>query len=188
MVQKLTGSPEIRTSRLKLRRLRHDDAGLIGVFAGDPKVARMTSSIPHPYPPGTAEAFVARFARAGQSEEVWALDTGTGSGSGFIGVISLRNSEANGAEIGYWVAPALWGAGYATEAVRAMQEEARLRGLRTLRAQVLQHNEASIRVLIRCGFEYVGAGETYSVANGGMVPTFRYRLELEDTGRSGENT
>jgi RimJ/RimL family protein N-acetyltransferase len=171
---------QIRTPRLKLRRLRPEDAELIALFAGDAKVARMTTRIPHPYPPGMAEAFVARAARPSQAEEIWALDPGTEADSGLIGLISLKTSDGNDAEIGYWVAPALWGAGYATEAVRAIVDEARRRDLRAVVARVFQNNSASIRVLLRCGFEYVGEGEIYSVANGGMVPTFRYRLDLDD--------
>ena len=173
-------SSEIRTPRLRLRRLRPEDAHLIALFAGDAKVARMTTRIPHPYPPGMAEAFVARAARPSQAEEVWALDPDTEAESGLIGLISLKTSDGTEAEVGYWVAPALWGAGYATEAVRAIIDEARRRDLRAVVARVFQSNSASIRVLIRCGFEYVGEGEIYSIANGGMVPTFRYRIDLDE--------
>lgn len=172
----------IRTPRMTLRRLRPEDADLIALFAGDAKVARMTTRIPHPYPPGTAAAFVARAARPSQAEEVWALDPGTDAESGLIGLIGLKTANGDEAEIGYWVAPALWGAGYATEAVQAIVEEARRRDLRAVTARVFQNNAASIRVLVRCGFEYIGEGEVYSVANGGMVPTFRYRLGLDASG------
>src|SRR4028118_568188 len=52
--------PVIASERFVLRPLRRSDAGLIAHWASDPRVARGTRSIPHPYPPGAAEALVTR--------------------------------------------------------------------------------------------------------------------------------
>jgi RimJ/RimL family protein N-acetyltransferase len=66
--------------------------------------------------------------------------------------------DAQGAvEIGYGFAPADWGQGYATEAVRALtahflQES----GVRTVTAQTAVANPASRRVLEKCGFRQTG--------------------------------
>lgn len=66
--------------------------------------------------------------------------------------------DAHGAvEIGYGFAPADWGQGYATEAVRALtahflQEP----GVRTVTAQTAVANPASRRVLEKCGFRQTG--------------------------------
>lgn len=169
---------EFTTPRLRLRRLARADAALLHLYASDARVARMTTSIPHPYPPGGAEAFVARATAPGARETVWALDTGEDGENGLIGVISLRPAGEDEAEIGYWVAPAFWNAGYAGEAVEAVTREAGRRGLGALTAQVMQDNVASARVLTRAGFAYEGVGEAHSVARGGMVPTFRYRRDL----------
>ena len=54
------GQPVVEASRFLLRPLRTSDAGLIGLYTADERVARMTSSIPHPLPPGSTEAFVAQ--------------------------------------------------------------------------------------------------------------------------------
>ena len=51
---------EIAAGRFILRPARLSDAGLIALYAGDKRVAMGTHSIPHPLPPGAAEAFVAR--------------------------------------------------------------------------------------------------------------------------------
>lgn len=169
---------DLTTPRLRLRPLRFSDAGLIGLFAGDARVARMTTGIPHPYPPGGAEAFVVRARTASRPETVWALDTGSDAENGLVGVISLRPASDGSAEIGYWVAPAFWGTGYASEAVEAVADAARHRGFAVLAAQVFQDNPASIKVLTRAGFDYVGDGATHSVARNGMVETFRYRRPL----------
>ena len=63
------------------------------------------------------------------------------------------------AEIGYWVAPAFWNTGYASEAVEALVGACRRgRGWRELAAEVFQDNPASARVLTRAGFAYDGRG------------------------------
>jgi RimJ/RimL family protein N-acetyltransferase len=170
--------PVLTTARLRLRPLLRADAALIELYASDPRVARMTTRIPHPYPPGTAEAFVARALAPGGNETVWAMDTGADGENGIVGIIALECREPGAAEIGYWVAPAFWNTGYASEAVAAIAAHAAAAGLGELRAQVLQDNLASAKVLSRDGFLYVGDGETYSVARGAVVPTFLYRLPL----------
>lgn len=171
---------ELTTPRLRLRPLRPSDAPLLALYASDPRVARTTTHIPHPYPPGTAEAFVTRAARQDAPETVWALDAGADTENGLLGVIGLRAFGERAGDIGYWVAPAFWGAGFAREAVDAIAEEAVGLGLPALAAQVFQDNAASIKVLTRTGFEYLGEGESHCVARGAMVPTFRYRRSLAD--------
>ena len=52
--------PDIEAEGLTLRPVRRSDAGLIEMYGADERVARMTTSIPHPLPPGTTEAFVTR--------------------------------------------------------------------------------------------------------------------------------
>ena len=56
----IINQPVVEAENFDLRPLRRSDMGLIEHYAGDERVARMTTSIPHPLPPGTTEAFVAR--------------------------------------------------------------------------------------------------------------------------------
>ena len=92
------------------------------LYTSDERVARMTSSIPHPLPPGSTEAFVAQARMPGRSEDVWAID-GTQTGHGeVLGLISLKRLDRGQSEIGFWVAPAFWNTGIATEAVAALVE------------------------------------------------------------------
>ena len=170
--------PEIATPRLRLRPLRTRDAGLIALYGSDRRVAWTTARIPHPYPPGAAEAFIERVTAPGSTERSWALDTGDDAGNGLVGVIALWPKVDGEAEIGYWVAPAFWNTGYASEAVEALLPVAAEAGWRELVAEVFQDNPASARVLTRAGFGWEGAGETFSLARGAMVPTFRYRRVL----------
>jgi RimJ/RimL family protein N-acetyltransferase len=174
----LAGSPSLVTERLRLRPFRRSDAAEIALHASDRNVARMTERIPHPYPPGAAEGLIERVVSGRTGELMWAIDSGADDENGLIGTIALRLEPDGAGRIGYWVAPALWGAGYAGEAVEAVKDHARASGIPALVARAFQDNLASVKVLTRAGFAYVGEGETYSLARGGMVPTFRYRLEL----------
>lgn len=170
--------PELRTPRLRLRPLRRADAGLIELYASDAKVAHMTARIPHPYPPGTAETVVERaIARSGPGT-IWALDAGEDAENGLIGLIELEATGPGRADLGYWVAPAFWNTGYASEAVEAVVRHAQDAGLQELTASVFQENAASVKVLLRAGFTYLGDGEKHSVARAAMVPIFRYHRML----------
>ena len=105
--------------------------------------------IPHPYPPGAAEAFIERALSPAATELVWALDTGADDENGLIGLISLKPRDAGEAEIGYWVAPAFWNTGYASEAVEGRGRPGRPAPAgATLVAEVFQDNPASARVLL----------------------------------------
>ena len=74
MISTVTTQPTITADRFGLRPLRRSDAGLIAQYCSDPRVARGTATIPHPFPPGTAEAMVDRAGRADRTQDVWALD------------------------------------------------------------------------------------------------------------------
>ncbi|MFA7433484.1 MAG: GNAT family N-acetyltransferase [Gemmobacter sp.] len=169
--------PVIATERFVLRPVRKSDTGLIAMYTGDRRVAEATSSVPHPLPPGATEAFIDRVTAPGRTENVWVMDGSGHGGAEVQGVIGLKDMERGQCEIGYWVAPALWNAGYASEAVRAMIGANPL-GLRTVFASVFQDNPASARVLTNCGFEYLGDAETFCVARNARVPTWTYLRKM----------
>lgn len=163
----------IATERLTLRPIRMSDSGLLRLYAGDRRVAEATRSIPHPLPPGATEAFVEKACSDRRDEDVWIMD-GTAYGSAeVIGVISLKALDRDQSQIGYWVAPAFWNTGFASEALRAIVT-ANPHGARTLFAEVFQDNPVSARVLTNCGFNYLGDAEAFSVARNAKVPTWTY--------------
>lgn len=176
----------IPTDRFELRPLRRSDMGPIEQFGADRRVAEMTTSIPHPLPPGTAEAFVTRAMDGSAGEVVWAMDASRSGLGELIGVISLTPMDRNQSEIGYWVAPVAWNTGLASEAVGAMVAANPL-GNATLFASVFQDNPASSRVLMRAGFEYIGDAETHAVARGANVATWTYlrRMAPRNTDKTG---
>lgn len=164
--------------RFVLRPVRKSDAGLFAMYAGDRRVAEATRSIPHPLPPGATEAFINRAMSGKSDEDVWVMDGSASGLSEVLGVISLKKMDRGQSEIGYWVAPAFWNAGFASEAVRGLIAANPL-GDRTIFAAVFQDNPGSARVLTNNGFDYIGDAETFSVARNARVPTWTYIRKLD---------
>lgn len=168
----------IRTARLTLRPLRPSDAGPLTLHASDARLARMTAAIPHPYPPGAAAAYIEATLTGRRNEEVWAIDATPVDGEELIGVVSFR-TQAD--ELGYWVGPPYWNAGYATEAVTALVGHLfAARPIAALSAPVFADNAASAAVLMKAGFSETGAAHVYSVARGAEVPSRVFALERAD--------
>ena len=176
-LEQIVDQPTILTERFDLRPLRRSDQGLIELYAGDARVARMTTSIPHPVPPGMSEAFIARAMSENREEDVWAMDATKSGGGELMGLISLQRMDRSQSEVGYWVAPISWNTGLASDAVGALVDANPLEN-KTMFASVFQDNPASARVLTHCGFEYLGDAESFSVARDTAVPTWTYSRKL----------
>ena len=176
-MEKITVQDVIETDRFDLRPLRRSDMGLIELYGGDARVAYMTTSIPHPLPPGLVEALITRAQKDVRDEDIWAID-GTKSGaSEVMGLISLTRMDRDQSEVGYWVAPPYWNTGLASDAVQALVESNPMKN-QTMFASVFQDNPASARVLTHCGFQYLGDAESFSVARDTTVLTWTYSKKL----------
>ena len=173
MLQTVGEQMTIAAQRFVLRPARISDVGLYALHAGDLRVAVGTSSIPHPLPPGAAEAFIARAMHPGGEERIWVMDGVAGGMPEVMGVISLKQMDRDQSEIEYWVAPAFWNTGYASEAVWALISANPLKN-KAIFAQVFQDNPGSARVLTNCGFAYLGDAESFSVARNAGVQTWTY--------------
>ena len=98
-----------------------------------------------------------------------------------IGMILYFDEDGESCEIGYGIGSDYWGRGYATEAVRRFLAYCmREKGFRTVRASFFTGNDASRRVMEKCGmtfsrfsekeFSYLGKERDltyYSVSAGG---------------------
>lgn len=176
-LDQIVNQPVVEAERFTLRPVRRSDAGLLNMHASDARVATQTRSLPHPLPPGATEAYVERAMSETRTEDVWVIDGSVSGGSEVMGTMSLTPMDRAQAEITYWVAPAFWNSGLASEAVRTMIS-ANPHGDSAFFASVFQDNPASARVLTNAGFEYIGDAETFSVARNANVPTWTYILKL----------
>jgi RimJ/RimL family protein N-acetyltransferase len=164
--------PVLATARLILRAPRRTDVKAIARVLDDKRIAENTARIPHPYGVIDAERFVAAANhREGEATFVVAL------GDLLIGGCGIEPREG-GVELGYWLAAAYWGRGYATEAARAAIDFAFAELAHdTLQAGARVSNPASRRVLEKCGFQWTGVQLTRIRAINSAAPTDRFRLD-----------
>lgn len=150
--------PELMSNRLLLRQMTLVDAADVQRLAGDRAVAATTSLIPHPYPDGAAEQWIASQAeeRAKGTGAVWAITRR--EDQAFVGAVGLNiNTECNHAELGYWIGVPYWNKGYVTEACRlALDYAFTQRGLRRVHAHHFASNAASGRVMQKLGMTCEG--------------------------------
>ena len=169
----------IETKRLWLRWPRASDAPAITSFVSLADVARMTASIPHPYPPGEAERFImkARTGNASATALVLAI-TQKGGASQTIGLVSATLAAGKDIEFGYVLAPPVWGKGFASEAIKALAGAVfSLTRANWILACARTNNIASRRVLEKTGFAFVDTGLDFLPARGGLHPCDRFQLD-----------
>jgi 8-oxo-dGTP diphosphatase len=146
-------------------------------LAEDPAIGA-TSSIPTPYPPDGAIAFVRQtMARRARGEEhAFAILLG----DEVAGACGLAKVKDGSAELGYWVGKRFWGRGLATAAARLALGYAftRLR-LEEVYAHCLERNVASSRVLTNAGMRHVGGG-FMPRSKWPTEPVFRFALTREE--------
>lgn len=155
-----------------------DDAIALARNANDDRIARWTSDrFPHPYTLDDARAFIAKVA----DQPSWAIDVG-GEVVGGVALMPKDDIHRRGADVGYWLAPAYWGRGVATEAVRFACAHA-FEALDLLRVQALvfDGNDASMRVLDKCGFALEGRLRRATVKRGRVLDELVYARLRDDT-------
>lgn len=178
MHDQIIDQPVLEAEDFILRPVRKSDAGPFSMHAGDVRVARMSRTIPHPFPPGAAEAYIASATKPERSADIWVID-GTASGRAeFMGMVMLDRLDRAQSEVSLWVPPAFWNAGIASQAL-ACVIRTNPHGDKTLFAEVFQDNPGPARVLTNAGFAYLGDAEQFSVARGSSVPTWTYSRKLE---------
>lgn len=150
--------PHLLAGRLVLRPFTLADAPVVEPLIDDPEVAAGTLRIPHPYPPGAAAGWIAEHADkwAAARLATWAITLA--ADGAILGAMSLRFTLAHRrAELGYWVARAEWGRGYATEAARAtIAWGFDVAGLHRIDAHHYVENPASGAVLRKAGMRHEG--------------------------------
>jgi RimJ/RimL family protein N-acetyltransferase len=166
-----------RTPRLLLRPGFPEDAPALAVAIGDQTIARNLAVVPWPYGLRDAEAFLAA-PRDPVLPSLLMFERTAGPPQ-LIGACGLGRRPSGAVELGYWVARAAWGHGFATEAGAAMIEIARALGLEQLEASHFLDNPASGRVLEKLGFEATGlVALRMSCARGAEAPSRLMRLRL----------
>jgi RimJ/RimL family protein N-acetyltransferase len=170
----------LRTERLFLRPPWPEDAPELARAIGQEAVVRMLARVPWPYSEEHAHAWIA-VARDPCLPTL--LITLPAEGGRIVGSVGLHVDGAE-VEVGYWVAPADWGRGYATEALSGLLALARLAGHRRIVGRHAADNPASGRVLRKAGFRPTGRSRPFrSLGRGAAQLTGpEYALELAEDG------
>ena len=147
----------IETPRLLLRTFTVDDAGLIYELNQDPEVTRYTLDPVKDMDQAREileKTILPQYALYNHGR--WAVHTRPDFS--FIGWCGLKTRpELNEVDLGYRFMQSNWGKGYASEAAFASLEHGfKKLGLERVVGRVLPGNQASIRVLEKCGMTYIG--------------------------------
>ncbi|MGM1061714.1 GNAT family N-acetyltransferase [Saccharothrix sp. Mg75] len=170
--------PWLRTERLELRRWAPEHREGLRALAALPEVVRYVGD-GTPWDDATVstkhQSALEHWRRCGYG---WlSMHDRSGAAVGLVSVNERSSGESGvgvpAVELGYWVAPAAWGCGYASEATRAVVAEVFARGFaERLVARHLDANTASGRLLEKLGFvrHHVVDGLVYSVLEGPAPP------------------
>jgi RimJ/RimL family protein N-acetyltransferase len=174
-----------RTPRLLLRPGFPEDAPALAQAIADETIVRNLTTAPWPYRVRDAEAFL-----ASPRDPVlpsFLIFERTSGAPNLVGSCGLGRRPSGAIELGYWIARAHWGRGFATEAARALIDIARVLGVPRLDASHFIDNPASARVLDKLGFESTGLiAPRMNCARGLEVPARLMRLRLEPYAACGE--
>jgi RimJ/RimL family protein N-acetyltransferase len=168
----------LETSRLCLRRFQPADAASLAAYRSDPEVARYQSWTA-PVSLAAAASLVRQFAARDPADPGWfqyAVEVKAGGHlAGDVGVDLHENLMQ--ACVGFTLAAAYQGQGYATEAVRAvLRDLLGRRGLHRVSAECDARNSSSARLLERVGFQREGLRARYTWIKGEWTDDLLYGL------------
>ena len=168
-----------RTQRLLLRPGWAEDAPALAAAISDERIVRNLATAPWPYGLRDAEAFLAS-PRDPVLPSMLVFER-TGGAPRLVGSCGLGRRPSGAVELGYWIARAHWGRGFATEAGTALIDIARMLGLARLEGSHFVDNPASARVLEKLGFKPIGiTAPRMSCARGLEADSRLLRLVLRD--------
>lgn len=165
--------------RLTFRIPSAADAAELARLADNIKVAANLASMPNPYTRADADAWIARAAAPRERSGEFLLRLRSPAAE-LVGGVGYKPAEDGGpgVEIGYWIGEPFWGSGLATEAAQRLLDHIfRNPEIRVAHAACRVTNNASRRVIEKCGFQWAGTGLARFVALGGMTAVDRYRLD-----------
>jgi len=154
---------------ITLRAFADGDLDALFTWESDPRAVEMAAFTRAD--PSDRDAFDTHYerVRSDPSNTLLAIDD-DGEFVGTIGSYTLEGQR----EVTYWIAPARWGRGVASQALRAFLA---IETTRPLRGRVASHNVASAKVLARAGFAEVGTDTGFAAGVGAEVVERIFRLD-----------
>jgi RimJ/RimL family protein N-acetyltransferase len=154
-----------------LRMFTDSDLDALFAWESDPRAVQMAAFTRAD--PSDRRAFDAHYerVRSDPSNTLLAIDD-DGEFAGTVGSYTMEGKR----EVTYWIAPARWGRGLASQALRAFLS---IESTRPLYGRVAAHNAGSAKVLARAGFVEVGSETAFAPGLGREIVERIYRLDRE---------
>ena len=154
---------------ITLRAFADGDLDPLFAWEKDPRAVQMAAFTRAD--PSDRSAFDAHYERVrGEPSNTLLAIEADGEFVGTIGSFWMHGER----EITYWIAPARWGQGLASQAVRVFLT---IESTRPLYGRVASHNAASAKVLERAGFVEVRSDTGFAAGIGAEVVECIYRLD-----------
>ena len=171
--------PTLETERLILRKILPRDERDMYEYSRDPETSKYLLWEPH-----SGREYTAAHIRYLQEQYrkasffAWAvIEKQSGKMIGTCGFTEIYEREKR-AEVGYVISPQFHRRGYAPEALRCIVNYAfHSLGLVRLEGRFMEDNEASRKVLVRCGFQDATRGKESIVKRGKKQRIFTYAME-----------
>lgn len=158
----------INTDRLVLQRVSSAHAAAVAEIIGDPRVYRMVARIPAGQTLAQTQAWISSQVDGASADTDHAFAIMSDSRlTGMVGAHRTHNWEPF--ELGYWLAPASWNQGFATEAAHAVINWLESRGQFGAVSGYFEDNPASGRVLSKLGFMKAGRDVQFCLGRGEFV-------------------
>jgi RimJ/RimL family protein N-acetyltransferase len=185
----MSGLDSLRSERLRIRRFDPRDADALVAYRSEPEVARF-QSWGETFPIEAANTLIRAFAEGDADRPgwfQWAIERI--DHPGIVGDIGVDlNRDGRQAVIGYTVAQAFQGRGYATEIIARLVEHLLVeRGLHRVTAECDTRNAASVRLLERLGFRREGHMRSSTWINGEWCDDYVYALLADEWSRARAN-
>lgn len=181
--------PTLTTQRLTLRPFTLADAPTVQKLGSAYEVAAKTLTMPHPYPDGVAEDWIASHGpdwekKTGLTLALTLRTEDHTTPQEIMGAISLMLTVVHRrAALAYWLGMPYWNNGYMTEAAGAMVKYG-FEELQLNRIEAGHHrsNPASGRVMQKIGMQHEGINRQYIFRFGKFEDRVMYGLLASDWG------
>jgi len=142
----------INLGNIILRNWQEKDIKSLSRNANNKKIwDNLRDEFPYPYTELAAKQWI-QIANHDKSLKNFAIEY-KGNAIGGIGIVIKADIFRKNAEIGYWVGEKYWNKGIATKAIKAMIDYSfETFNINRLYATIFESNQASVRVLKKCGF------------------------------------
>lgn len=167
---------KLQLANVTLRPLRTCDAERLAWLANNPKISvNLRDGFPNPYSVNDAISFLSKF-----SHQNPVTFFGIDYNDEYVGNISIIPADdvyRKSAEIGYFIGEEYWNKGIVTQAVKLICDYGFGQlDLARIYAGIFEYNQASQRVLEKCGFEREGIFKKSVFKQGKLWNEYRYAI------------